>query len=264
MSDASAFTLMTWNVNSKKPDAERVVRQIREWSPDVILLQELDDRHVERLESIGEFRLVTARDYRRGEDLNHLGVLSRLPILGAEPIAQNEDGAVTRSLVGRIKNVAECLESLKVRVRCGDREVTLVSAHFAASGPPSRRLAELGRALDGCGDAPLALIGGDFNTYAKPLLNPLIGWGLGFGWADLAINENDAVERLARSHGMDCFIGEITAPTIRHQLDQVVARGLAVDRVRIADNQRESDHKAILLDCRIPATAAGAVKAAVA
>lgn len=264
MSSASAFTLMTWNVNSKKSDAERVVRQIREWAPDVVLLQELDARHVERLEDVEGFQLVTARDYRRGDELNHLGVLSRLPILKAEPIAQNKEGTVTRSLVGHIKKVSECLESLKVRVRCGDDEVTLVSAHFAASGPPSRRLAELGRALDGCGDAPIALIGGDFNTYAKPLINPLIGWGLGFGWADLGINENDAVERLAMSHGMGCFIGEITVPTIRHQLDQVVARGLSIDRVRVADNQRRSDHKAILLDCRVPAEAACDVKAAVA
>ncbi len=235
---------------NRNPRTARFHDFLRRVDADVIAFQELTAAHVTALQSLPGHRLTIAKDFREGEQLTYLGILSRLPAAAAKIVAHNAAEDVSPSWLGRRMQWRECLESQSLDVTAGATTVRLVNLHLTCAAPPRVRHAQLTDILHAHlpADRP-ALVCGDFNAFASPAVNLVVGWVFGCGWRDIFANDVAAIDRIAaRGGGRRISVNAVTYPRWRLRLDHIISYGLSCVSYTAIGDTFGSDHRPLVAE----------------
>jgi len=244
----TVLRVASWNVYDREADARRIVDFVRAADADAVALQELTPAHLEALRQDGGYHIAEAEDFADGDTTSYLALLTREPPGDVRRVTHNTAGALSPSLVGRFMRWRECLQSLSLNVRVGDAAVRVVNLHLTCAAPPVRRVRELGELDSHLVPGPLVVCG-DFNSFARPRLNPLIGWAFGFGWRDYRADDLAQVAEFAARHGLtSVFESAVTLPRLRLALDHMLVRDLSCRDREIVRDRRGSDHRPLIAD----------------
>ncbi|MHA1113465.1 MAG: endonuclease/exonuclease/phosphatase family protein [Alphaproteobacteria bacterium] len=241
--------LVSWNVFNDNDDPDAVRGFLAGCGADVIALQEASETHLSILNDLGGYRLFVAEDFVEDGALFHLAVASRLPATDHQIVTHNPERAISDSIQGRRKKWIEGLDSHAVTLDIGGADVRLVNLHLPCGVPPVHRLRDLEAAAAHIDDAAHAVICGDFNMFARPILNLLGGWIFGVGLAEIGANERRRLDRFATAHGLArVFDRAVTFPRYRLHLDHILVRGLTARRARVEPGTYGSDHRPLIAD----------------
>ena len=240
-----------WNVLDQNADAKRILRFLDDCAPTVAALQEVTAGHVSALRAAG-WAVCLADDFARGDTVHHLALVSRPPLGRHRALPVNADRSISASLVGRRMGWAECLEVLTAAWDVGGTGIDVTCLHLSCAVSPSRRARERETILAALPPDRPAIVMGDFNAFGRPWLSPLAAPVFGIGPHDLARHELRDLHRAAQAYGLRPVVDGVTYPRFRLQLDQVLVRGLDVDRVQVLPEPYGSDHRPILVDVRLP------------
>lgn len=233
--DADTLKIVAFNVAFAR-QVERAIVLIN-WSialrnPDILLLQEMDERGVKAIaDSLGfgyvyfpaTLHPATGRDFGNA-------VLSRYPIEG--------DSKIVLPYLARWRKTLRAAVAATIRV--GQRRVRVYSVHlstFIGNGPNDRR-AQLEAVLADADTFPIVVMGGDFNSETVPRL----ALARGYTWPTHNLGNTGSI----------------------WSLDHILLKGLAMAGPRttgvVMDNGGISDHKPVWVRVVLPArdTAAAA------
>ena len=241
--------VVSWNVFNLNDDSAAFASFIRNQRADVYALQELTNEHITFFRTLEGYRLFSAEDFVEGDQVTYLGILTRLPARDHEVIAHNPDRAVSDSRQGRRMKWRECLDSHAVTVTAEGHDVRIANLHLSCGVPPGIRRGQLNEASKHWSDVPRAIVCGDFNSFARPLLNLAIGWLYGFGLSDALVNEDRELTRFAQDHGFKrAFRNAVTFPRYRLHLDHVLTRGVSLKGARVEQDTHGSDHRPLIVE----------------
>ena len=241
--------LVSWNVFNLNRDVYAVVRFVRGEDADVYALQELTPSHIAALRDIAGYTLHTAEDFAEGGELTYLGLFTRLSARDHRVITHNPGRAVSPSIVGRRMKWQECFQSQSITVDQGGTEVRVANLHLSCAVSPRARLAQLQAAAPHIAAAPRAVVCGDFNSFGRPWISPIVGWLYGFGWQDVFRDEPRGLARYAAAQGMaQVFRGVVTFPRYGFHLDHMLVRGLTIGAHRVEHDTHGSDHRPIVAE----------------
>ena len=239
--------IVSWNVFNRNKDINTFRRFLRDTSADVYVLQELADHHLAIIERLPDYTLHKAVDFIEGQETAYLGILTRLPSSDARIIIHNPDLQLSPSWVGRRNVWRESIESLSILVEDGGRNIRIINAHLVCAASPRLRVAQLQEIAQHFESCQRIVLCGDFNTFARPWYNFLVGWFYGFGIRDLWTNETTSLKIFADNHSMYAAVSNVvTFPRLRLQLDNMLLKGLKVTRSRVEDNTYGSDHRPLI------------------
>lgn len=247
------FRVVSWNVLNRNHDADLIAGFARDVAADVVAFQELTDAHVAALRQIDGYHLTLAEDFIERDEVSYLGLLTLAQPLDSKIIDHNPDRRTSASFLGRRMRWVECLQSQSASFAIGDRNVRIVNLHLSCAVSPKARASELDNvSAHFAGDGPV-IICGDFNCFARPWLNPAVGWAFGFKVPELLVDERRSVAAFARDQGLTVALpGTVTVPRFRLQLDHILVRGLTVRSGRAERRTFGSDHRPIIADLTIP------------
>ena len=244
--------LACWNVLDENADAARILRFLDDAVPTLAALQEVTAEHVAALRAAG-WSVCVGEDFARGTSVRYLAFASRRPVRWYRVRPINADRTISPSVVGRRMGWAECLAFLIAGWDGGDvgvdgTEVALACVHLSCAAPPRQRSRECEAILSALPPGRPAIVMGDFNAFGRPWLSPLVAPAFGLGWRDLVRHELRDLRTAAHRHGLGPIVDGVTYPRFRLQLDQVLVRGVAVERVEVVPDPYGSDHRPILVD----------------
>lgn len=241
--------LACWNVLLTNARIDAFQDFVEFADADILAFQELSEDHIAALKSRPEYEIFLAEDCIEGRRPSFLGIAARVPVLTCHVRAQNSDRSLSASLAGRILRWRECLDTLSVSLDIGGTVVTVLNVHLSCAVPPRHRAAELREATADLPRSDAAIVCGDFNSFAKPWRNLLIGWAFGYGLSDYRLSDDDMIAELAGSHHLQPALnGQITLPSRRLSLDQVLYRGLRADHVTVLEDTYGSDHRPLVVE----------------
>ena len=239
--------IVCWNVLNKNYDISAFHSLIRMTDADVYVFQELCTHHISALREYREFTLHTAIDFLEGGNLANLGIFSRLASREPKLIEHNPHRLLSPSWFGKQQSWSECIQSLSLFVDVEPHGFRLVNVHLTCGCSPRFRAALLEEMVPHFERDARVILCGDFNTFARPWINPFIGWAFGFNMRDLRVNEKRNVKAFARDHDMRMALdGAVTFPKLQLQLDNVLVRGLNVESCYVESGSYGSDHKPIV------------------
>ncbi|MEM0945557.1 MAG: endonuclease/exonuclease/phosphatase family protein, partial [Pseudomonadota bacterium] len=230
-----SLTLATWNVWNRSPAPGRIA----ELQADICAFQELTEAHIAHLD--GHY---LAEDFIEGE-VTRLGLVTRLPVRRHEVIGINLNREISASPLGRAMGWVECLEAQHLVVEAGG-PLSVVNLHLSCAVGPGARADEISRILAGFELSERAVILGDFNSFAQPLLAPVLAPLCAYRWGDFAKLEERALRRRMASLGFAaCPLARPTLPRFGLRLDQIFCRGLRILEVEVGRETMGSDHRPV-------------------
>ncbi len=239
--------IVSWNVFNRNKDINTFRRFLHDTHADVYVLQELADHHLAIIETLPDYTLYRALDFIEGEEIAYLGILTRLPSSDSKVIAHNPDLQLSPSWIARRNAWRECIESLSILVEDGERNVRIINAHLVCAASPRLRVVQLQDIVQHFETNQRTILCGDFNTFARPWYNFLVGWLYGFGILDLWINETNSLKAFAENHDMSrAFVNVVTYPRLHLQLDNMLVSGLQVTTSRVEADTYGSDHRPLI------------------
>ncbi len=239
--------IISWNILNRNKDISTLYSFLNETDADVYVFQELAEHHIAAIETLPGYTLHKALDFIEGEETAYLGILTRLPSCNPKIIVHNPDLHISPSWIGRRNAWRECIESLSITVRDGDQSVRIINAHLVCAASPSVRIVQLEDISQHFEHNERILLCADFNTFARPWYNFILGWFFGFKVHDLRTNEIASLKTFSDKHAMHrAFVNVVTFPRFRLQLDNMLVRGLHVTMSRVGTYTYGSDHRPLI------------------
>ena len=239
--------IASWNVLNRNRRLDLIEAFIREADADVIALQELSEDHVTALREIDGYELHLAEDFIEKGELSYLGLMVRAEILAVNTITHNRTREFSPLVLGRLMRWQECLQSQSIHARFDNKNVRIVNVHLSCAVPPGRRMQELTQVAGHFASDEAVILCGDFNAFARPLLNFLVGWAFGSSPRDIAIDERRLIDGFAREHEMTgVFDSVVTLPRFRLHLDHMLVRGMRPRGHTVERHTHGSDHRPLV------------------
>jgi endonuclease/exonuclease/phosphatase family metal-dependent hydrolase len=241
--------IVSWNVFNRSRDIDRFERFVRETKADIFAFQELTPVHIARLEAAAGHTLHLAEDFAEEGEMTYLGLFTPHPARDHRVTPINPARDVSDSRVGRKNQWQECFESQSLDIEIAGETVRAFNLHLACAVSPRARAAQLSSATAALDGSRRAVICGDFNSFGKPWLSPLIGLPYGFALRDLVTDEIRLLDRFGARHGLERSPRRaVTFPKFRLHLDHIFTRGLAIRAVRVEADTHGSDHRPVIVD----------------
>lgn len=233
--------IISWNVWVKNIDSAGNLRRLMdEFDADVYCLQEVTKELLEQIHDL-EFQIldyIYCFDYRKYKDgyyqNYYLVILSKYKIENPKINKISINHLTKRSLWDRLMKWDESIEFQYADIRIEGTWLRIFNIHLELSAGPNLRLNQFRQVLDYFEDEAINVVCGDFNVYAKPSLNFLIGWAMGFRLVEYVIHERKKFDEMFENHNLiNVFEGEITFAERKLQLDHI----LIPDDVEILDSE---------------------------
>ena len=241
--------IVSWNVFNQSRDFDRFDRFVRETKADFFAFQELTPSHISRLEAVDSHSLHLVEDFAEDGEMTYLGLFTPHPTRNHRVIAINPDRHISDSYIGRKNQWQECFELQSLDIEVDGGAVRAFNLHLACAVSPRARVAQLGRAIAEIEGCARAVICGDFNSFGKPWLSPLIGLPYGFALRDLFTDEIRILDRFGDRYGLDRWPRRaVTFPKFGLHLDHIFTRGLAVRGAQVPADTQGSDHRPVIVD----------------
>jgi len=193
---------VSWNVFNLNDDPAAFRALIHNAGADVLALQELTADYLAHLRSLADYRVFSADDFVEDGVTSCLGIVTRLPASHHTVITHNPERTVSDSIQGRRKGWRECLDSQAVTVTCGGTAIRVVNLRLPCGVSPRVRLRDLETAAAHIEGADHAVVCGDFNMFARPVLNLLGGWFFGIAFSELLTNEHRTLGQFDHTHSL--------------------------------------------------------------
>jgi endonuclease/exonuclease/phosphatase (EEP) superfamily protein YafD len=244
---AAYIRLVSWNVFNENLEVSRVVDALKELRPDVALLQEATDAHLEGVASLYP-HLERCRDYALRGEMCRLAIASSRPLQNVRVVAHFDDEKPPGSWLARRTGWVEFLDTISADVSVGGSALRLVLLHTSAGAPPTVRRRELEAASVHIPSSGACLVAADFNAFASPWLAPILALPLGYSWSDWRVSELKDNDAFFRRFELAPAVRGVTFPRFRLQMDQIYFRRLRLGRAEIIRRLWGSDHRPILIE----------------
>ena len=183
--------------------------------------------------------------------MTYLGLLSKFPIVDEKVIEFPRFSEYSPSAIGRAMKWEECFEAHAVTIEPDGAPLTIVNLHLTNAAPPRVRIQELERIVEQFKNCQRLVICGDFNTFATPLLNVLIGWQYSFRLTDLFIREISQLRAWAAERTL--HLVDNRSPTfagyrlLGFRLDHFLVRGIGIPSLTVEPKTFGSDHHPVMI-----------------
>lgn len=239
--------IISWNVFSQNENIDAFISFVRETNADIYAFQELTEKHLAAIQTFRGYTFHKALDFIERQEPAYLGIMTRLPCRAPMVIGHNVKRRLSPSWIGRQYGWRECIESLSILVKDGEQCVRIINAHLACAASPRIRMSQLQQISQHFGSNRNIVLCGDFNTFARPWYNFIIGWFYGFGIQDIWTNENNLLNTFSTTHSMSrAFVNVVTFPRLRLHLDNMLVKGLRINKSSVELNTHGSDHRPII------------------
>ncbi len=241
--------ILSWNVSERNPDCSRISAALEAIQPDVALLQELTEKHLLAVRRAFSFVSVCkATGSRKGN--NFVAIASKASQRGVRKVGPNNGTTGSRSILARVLGSDECQNALCTEVAYEGSWLPIACFHASAFASPSHRENELRVLLAALPPSgPLAL-GGDFNSYSRPIIAWPAGLVLGYKSSDFRRNEGQRLKAMLASLGFEGGSQGRTTRFLPAALDHVFARSCSIVSSQIVGRRYGSDHNPVIADLR--------------
>lgn len=245
--------ILTWNVYKNNKDIARAVDFLRKQNADVICLQEFPVEHINLLHNLGGHIAVCdevhiPKNKKKDGTRVYSVIFSRFPIKEQVIIPHKktyDEGKKTKDRYHHFQ-----ADSFYVDIDAPRGQFRIFNTHFRCFTGPTHRLAQFKEVLVHLDPSGQNIICGDFNTFAKPLVNILVWKFFGYKMQEIIINENKALAKLLSEHDLkNCFYRQVTFWKFPIQLDYIlVPLKVKVKSSRVFLRPHGSDHFPLLLE----------------
>jgi endonuclease/exonuclease/phosphatase family metal-dependent hydrolase len=253
--------IYSWNMLYKNPDLEGAFDFIQKCKADIICLQEVPTRFLQRLKTLSyhlRHHIDVVRSLPAGAEHNYVVILSKAPIRdhGRIPCPDYWDllPLRTRAFVRLMRPFGFTRISdrggIYADVETSQGLVRIVNLHLILAHP-AWRYDEFVFATTHLDRHQPTIMCGDFNILESPLITPL-NWLLGGKLSDafLYLRERSSVEALFHKYGFtNALRGKITHALSRSQLDHIlVSHQFSITQAEVVKDAHGSDHQPIFAE----------------
>lgn len=243
-----AFRIASWNVLYDTGPGDRIVDFLDAVDADVAALQELSERHLDHVESLGRWHVIRSPDQTGAGIASFLGVISKRPSQSRRVVDIPAEIRPKPPLFSRLRATTVTQTALPAGLEINGRMLEVLNLHLTCATSPGGRRCERAFPLAALpADAPAVMLG-DFNAMARRWINPAFAIPFGFRPADLLLNELAEVTAWAADHGFAGVADGVTFPWLGLQLDQIFVRGVSVVSAQILKQRFGSDHRPVVAD----------------
>lgn len=227
--------------------------------PDIICLQEVTPQTVEFIKLLSNYYCSRCVDFAR--PLNNSSNIKQeiyLVILSKFQIQNSFFGLNApynpNSLLAKFKGINQPREFQYVDIidsnnKYSNNKFRIFNLHLEMATGSKRRLQEFGNILAHKNIDSTNLFCGDFNIFSRPMLNFLIGWGLGLSAKEYFMDERLQFNKLFATHNLDnIFSRKITYPKFRLQLDHILVPKNLQYQDKYVLSSCGSDHRPIMVE----------------
>ncbi len=238
----STLRVLAWNIHhgeglDKRLDLPRLAEVIKQADPDIVLLQEVDDRaqRTQQVAQVEELAKLTGLHGTFGKAMDFEGGGYGNAIL------TRQAPAATRVIPLPGGGEPRC--ALEVTLKFGDRELFAVSTHLDVSSPESRAQHAQKLAAEYAAKPSLVILGGDFNDRpGTPTLQAFTApWVVEKKQGDPATIPADAPRR-----EIDFILLKPAAPPA----EGAPTETWTVSRYEVVKEAVASDHRPVLLEIK--------------
>ncbi len=257
--------VVSWNTLFVNQKLERAFEFIRESDADLICLQEVSTKLLERLKTLPyalEYRSDMTKHFRKGPVHTYNVILSRYEVVNRGEVPFPDYWPLLPLRARFLFTLLRPLKFTKIRdrgglfvdVREGGRTLRLFNLHLILAHP-AWRASEFEAAMLERDPSLPTVICGDFNILESPRVT-LFNWFFGGKLSDAFFwkRERSRMERRFVEHELlNAFAGYKTHPISKSQLDHIlVSRGLSVEDASVVRDRHGSDHHPIIATIDFP------------
>lgn len=248
--------ILSWNVWSENTSITKVLRFLKKQKADIICLQEVSKKLLQKLKKLPKYEQVHAIDFyyvknSRKKIPYFLVILSKIPIVAHKsfpiPTVQYD------SILSQIFGLEECIEGHYIDIMQKEQKIRIFNVHFQSYVRPRIRLQQFESVVGQFSDASYNVICGDFNTFGFWHFNVVVGWIYNYSWEEFFMDEKTLLdERFKKYELINIFNWEVTYPWLGAQLDFIVTQKKAkVTHKRVFQESFGSDHRPLAANISI-------------
>lgn len=245
--------ILTWNVYKNNKDINKAVAFLKKQQADVICLQEFPAEHIGLLRNLdGHIAICDEvhipRDRKKNGVRLYSVIFSRFAIKEQVIIPHKKTYDETAKTKDRYHHFQA--DSFYIDIDTPQGMFRVFNTHFRCFTGPTHRLAQFKEVLTHTDSSRQNIICGDFNTFAKPLVNILVWKFFGYKMQEIIINENKNFAKLISEHNLkNCFYKQVTFWKFPIQLDYIlVPLKVKVKSSRVFLRPHGSDHFPLMLE----------------
>jgi len=245
--------ILTWNVYKKNRRINRAIAFLKKQKADIICLQEFPAKHIDLLKKLDAHvavcdEVLVYKNKRRRPVKLYSVIISRFPIKEQTIIAHKKRYEETRKI--KDKYAYFQADSFYVDIDTNEGEFRIFNTHLKCVAGPNHRLAQFKEIVEHLSGERQNIICGDFNTFARPLVNILLWKLFGYKVQEIKINETKNLTALFEAHGLkNPLEKQVTFWKFPVQLDYIlVPSGADVKAKRTFLRPYGSDHFPLLLE----------------
>lgn len=248
--------VLSWNVWSENVSIGKVLRFLKKQNPDIICLQEVSKKLLQKLKKLSKYELFYATDFYYVKSAKKkvpyfLVILSKIPVTGhtAFPIPTVQYD----SIVSQIFGLEECIEGQYIDIMQKEKKIRIFNVHFQSYVRPRIRLRQFESVIRQFSDASQNIICGDFNTFGFWHFNVVVGWIYNYSWEEFFMDEKSLLEGMLKKYKLvNIFNWEVTYPWLGAQLDFIVTEKRAkISHKRVFTETFGSDHRPLFIKASI-------------
>ncbi|QQG40844.1 MAG: endonuclease/exonuclease/phosphatase family protein [Candidatus Levyibacteriota bacterium] len=248
--------ILSWNVWSENVSITKAIRFLKKQKADIICLQEVSKKFLQKLKKLPKYQLVCAIDFyyiksKKRKTPYFLVMLSKISIDTHKafqiPTVQYD------SIIAQIFGLEECIEGQYIDVMYKDQKIRIFNVHFQSYVRPKIRLRQFESVIQQFNNTTHNIVCGDFNTFGFWHFNVVVGWIYNYSWEEFFMDEKTLLdERLKRYKLINIFNWEVTYPWLGVQLDFILTQKNAKVRGKqVFQETFGSDHRPILANVHI-------------
>lgn len=248
--------VLSWNVWSENTSITKVLRFLKKQKADIICLQEVSKKLLQKLKKLSKYELFYAIDFYYVKSPKKkvpyfLVILSKIPVVGHNsfpiPTVQYD------SIIAHVFSLEECIEGHYIDIVQKEQKIRIFNVHFQSYARPKIRLTQFESVVQQFSDASYNVICGDFNTFGFWHFNVVVGWVYNYSWEEFFMDEKTLLEqRISKYQLVNIFNWEVTYPWLGAQLDFIVTqKNIKVTRKKVFQDSHGSDHRPLLVSLAV-------------
>ncbi len=243
--------IATWNLWPKNRRQSEAIDFLLSLDADIICLQELREETVRYLQTIHTYSCVFAVDLHIGKEIFWKAVLSKQKPTAVRAVSFKikTKPCLALTQLPQIKVSTEAFNFQYADFETNGEKIRVFNLHLASSTGPFHRFSQLKEVQEHFIKNG-TMICGDFNTFATPILNALVGLVYRYSWREYLIEEYNLLTHFAKQHHLQlCYEKQVTHPLSQMHLDHILApERWMVKNATVYKNCYGSDHRLVVVE----------------
>jgi endonuclease/exonuclease/phosphatase family metal-dependent hydrolase len=243
--------IATWNLWPKNRQQKEGVDFLLSLNADIICLQELREETVKYLHTIKGYFCVPEIDLHIGNEVFWKAILSKQKSSAVQtvPFIIKTKPCLALTQLPKIKICTEGRNFQYADFELEGKKIRVFNVHLSSTTGSLHRFKQLNE-IQQYFIKNGTIICGDFNSFATPILNALVGLVYRYSFKEYFIREYDLLTHFAREHHLQVgYDKQVTHPLSRTHLDHILVPEMwSVKDAAIYKNRYGSDHRLMTVE----------------